>query len=114
MFDSHRTSSPLNSLPSLVAALSWGAMFPIAASALHRVDAFPLTAIRYGVAAVVFLGLLYAVEGRQGLRPPGPPPRVFVPGSLRLPRLQPPPHPGPRATPPAAAPPAPAPPPPSA
>src|SRR5262249_54169284 len=33
MFDSNRT---FNVIPSLVAALSWGAMFPIAASALHR------------------------------------------------------------------------------
>src|SRR3954464_12113284 len=82
MFDSHRTSSPLNSLPSLVAALSWGAMFPIAASALHRVDPFPLTAIRYGVAAVVFLGLLYAVEGRQALRADGRSLELFVLGSI--------------------------------
>src|SRR3954464_2063063 len=84
MFDSHRTS-PLNSLPSLVAALSWGAMFPIAASALHRVDPFPLTAIRYGVAAVVFLGLLYAVEGRQALRPAGRSLGVFALGWFGLP-----------------------------
>src|SRR3954466_571172 len=82
MFDSHRTSSPLNSLPSLVAALSWGAMFPIAASALHRVDPFPLTAIRYGVAAVVFLGLLYAVEGRGALRAEGRGLELFVLGSI--------------------------------
>src|SRR4051794_24911416 len=81
MFDSHRTS-PLNSLPSLVAALPWGAMFPIAASALHRVDPFPLTAIRYGVAAVVFLGLLYAVEGRQALRPEGRSLELFALGSI--------------------------------
>jgi drug/metabolite transporter (DMT)-like permease len=66
MFDAHRTS-PLNLLPSTVAALSWGAMFPIAVSALHHVDPFPLTAIRYGVAVVVFLGILVAVEGRQAL-----------------------------------------------
>ena len=66
MFDNNRTSS-LDILPSLVAALSWGAMFPIAASALHHVDPFPLTAIRYGVAAIVFLGLLYAVEGRKAI-----------------------------------------------
>src|SRR3954469_15850480 len=89
MFDSHRTSSPLNSLPSLVAALSWGAMFPIAASALRRVDPFPLTAIRYGVAAVVFLGLLYAVEGRQALRPEGRSLELFALGSIGLPAFTP-------------------------
>src|ERR1700750_3004264 len=66
MFDNHRTF-PLNFLPSLVAALCFGAMFPIAASALHRVDPFPLTALRYGIAVFVFLGLLVAFEGRQAL-----------------------------------------------
>ena len=68
MFDNNRTNS-LDVLPSLIAALCWGAMFPIAASALHHVDPFPLTAIRYGVAAIVFLGLLYAIEGRKALAP---------------------------------------------
>src|SRR5436190_1023529 len=82
MFDNHRTSSSLNVVPSLIAALSWGAMFPIAASALHHVDPFPLTALRYGVAAVVFVGLLYAVEGRQALRGDGRSLELFVLGSI--------------------------------
>src|SRR3954451_17294490 len=81
MFDSDRTK-PLETLPSIVAALSWGAMFPIAASALHRVDPFPLTAIRYGVAAIVFLALLAAVEGRSALRPGGRRLELFVLGSV--------------------------------
>jgi drug/metabolite transporter (DMT)-like permease len=81
MFDRHRTSS-LDFLPSLVAALSWGAMFPIAASALHHVDPFPLTAIRYGVAALVFLGLLYAVEGRTAVDTGGRGRELFVLGSI--------------------------------
>src|SRR3954447_2103763 len=95
MFDAHRTTSDrgsaasgdagpvaLNSLPSLVAALSWGAMFPIAASALHRVDPFPLTAIRYGIGAVVFLGLLAAAEGRKAFRAEGRGLELFVLGSI--------------------------------
>src|SRR4051812_22069223 len=81
MFDSDRTK-PLETLPSIVAALSWGAMFPIAASALHHVDPFPLTAIRYGVAAIVFLALLAAVEGRSALRPGGRRLELFVLGSV--------------------------------
>jgi drug/metabolite transporter (DMT)-like permease len=81
MFDNNRTSS-LDILPSLVAALSWGAMFPIAASALHHVDPFPLTAIRYGVAAIVFLGLLYAVEGRQAINTQGRGKELFILGSI--------------------------------
>jgi drug/metabolite transporter (DMT)-like permease len=57
-------------LPSLTAALAFGTMFPVAASALHRVDAFHLTAIRYGLATLAFIGLLWAIEGRAALRIP--------------------------------------------
>ena len=55
-------------LPSLTAALAWGAMFPIAAPALDRIDPFHLTAFRYVVAAAVFAVLLDLVEGRRALR----------------------------------------------
>jgi drug/metabolite transporter (DMT)-like permease len=59
MFEGRRTF-----IPSLTAAVAWGAMFPIAAEALKRIDPFTLTAIRYGIAAIVFLALLKAIEGR--------------------------------------------------
>jgi drug/metabolite transporter (DMT)-like permease len=81
MFEENRTS-PLATLPSLVAALCWGAMFPIAASAMHRIDPFPLTAIRYGVAVPVWIGLLVAIEGSRALRPEGRTLELFVLGSL--------------------------------
>jgi drug/metabolite transporter (DMT)-like permease len=55
-------------LPSLVPAFGWGAMFPIADSAIKHVDAFHLTAIRYVIAAVGFLALLWAFEGARALR----------------------------------------------
>jgi drug/metabolite transporter (DMT)-like permease len=58
-------------LPSLTAAVAFGTMFPVAASALHHVDAFHLTALRYGLATLAFLALLWAVEGRAALRIPG-------------------------------------------
>jgi drug/metabolite transporter (DMT)-like permease len=57
-------------LPSLIASLAFGAAFPIADSALQRVDAFHLTAIRYGLATLAFLGLLWAIEGPRALRAP--------------------------------------------
>jgi drug/metabolite transporter (DMT)-like permease len=57
-------------LPSLTAALAFGTMFPVAASALQHVDAFHLTAIRYGVATIAFLALLWAIEGRAALAVP--------------------------------------------
>ena len=81
MFDGNRTS-PLDTLPSLIAALCWGAMFPIAASAMHHIDPFPLTAIRYGVAVPVWIGLLVALEGRRALRTEGRTLELFVLGSL--------------------------------
>src|SRR3954454_20451088 len=58
MFEGRRTF-----LPSLIAAFAWGAMFPIAADALKRIDPFSLTAIRYGIATLVSLALLRLVEG---------------------------------------------------
>jgi drug/metabolite transporter (DMT)-like permease len=81
MFDANRTS-PLQTLPSVVAALAWGAMFPIAASAMHHIDPFPLTAIRYGIAVPVFLALLLAAEGRKALRTDGRGLELFVLGSV--------------------------------
>ncbi|MET0768881.1 MAG: DMT family transporter, partial [Solirubrobacteraceae bacterium] len=54
--------------PSLTAALAWGAMFPIAAPALDRIDPFHLTAVRYLVAVAVFVALLRALEGRRAFR----------------------------------------------
>jgi drug/metabolite transporter (DMT)-like permease len=56
-------------LPSLTAALAFGTMFPVAASALHHIDAFHLTAIRYALATLAFLVLLWALEGRAALSP---------------------------------------------
>jgi drug/metabolite transporter (DMT)-like permease len=56
-------------LPSLTAAVAFGAAFPIADSALARIDPFHMTAIRYGFATLAFLGLLWAIEGRRALHP---------------------------------------------
>ena len=54
-------------LPSLTAALAWGAMFPIVAPALDRVDPFHLTSVRYLLASLIFLAILAATEGRKAL-----------------------------------------------
>jgi drug/metabolite transporter (DMT)-like permease len=50
------------------AGIGWGAMFPIAKSAMERVPALPLSAVRYSLASLVLLALLAAVEGRRALR----------------------------------------------
>jgi drug/metabolite transporter (DMT)-like permease len=69
-------------LPSLTAVLCWGAMFPIADAAMDHVDAANITALRYGVASLLFLALLAAVEGLAALRYDGRFRRVLLFGSL--------------------------------
>ena len=69
-------------LPSLVAVLCWGGMFPIADAAMNHVDAANLTALRYAVASVVFLALLAAVEGLRAVRYEGRFGRALLFGTL--------------------------------
>lgn len=52
-------------------AVIWGGQFVVGKSAVGRVDAFHLTTLRYGVAALVLLGLLALVEGPRALLPGG-------------------------------------------
>ena len=51
----------------LVATLSWGGMFPVMNVALRHIDPFTFTCMRYGIAGLIFLVVLLAREGRQGL-----------------------------------------------
>ncbi len=59
-----------------------GGQWVIGKSALHRVDAFNLTTIRYAVAAAAMLAILVAVEGTQSLRLGGHGLRLFGLGTL--------------------------------
>src|SRR3954471_4044305 len=79
MFEDRRTS---DLLPSLTAALAWGAMFPVAATAIQHVDAFHLTAVRYLVATAIFLRLLALIEAPRALLPQAGPLELFVLGTL--------------------------------
>jgi len=54
----------------LVVAI-WGGFLPVGKSALEMVDAYWLTAMRFGAAACVFIGLLWLREGRGALRSEG-------------------------------------------
>ncbi len=49
----------------LVATLSWGAMFPVMTHALDRIDPFTFTALRYSIAGIAFIILLYVKEGGE-------------------------------------------------
>lgn len=77
-----RTPSIAGSLMLIVAAVSWGAMFPVAQSALTAIDAFHLTLFRYGFGALIFAGLLVATEGRQAFRTGKRLPELLLFGTL--------------------------------
>ncbi len=60
----------------------WGAFLPVGKSALQAVDPYWLTAMRFGTAALVFLGLLWFREGRAALRTEGQFWKIVLFGSI--------------------------------
>lgn len=52
----------------LIATLSWGGMFPVMTVALRRIDPFTFTCLRYAIAGIAFMIVLYAVEGWGGFK----------------------------------------------
>jgi drug/metabolite transporter (DMT)-like permease len=63
-------------------AVVWGGQFVVGKSALETVNAFPLSTVRYAVAAALWLVVLAAVEGLGALRLDGRGWRLFWLGSL--------------------------------
>ena len=63
-------------------ALVWGGQFVVGKSALETIDAFPLSTVRYALAAVLWLLVLVVLEGRGSLRLDGRGWRLFWLGSL--------------------------------
>ncbi|KKK39999.1 transporter [Mesobacillus campisalis] len=51
-----------------IAAVSWGAMFPVAHAAFKHMDPFYFTLIRYGAVTVILVVLLLWKEGKQAFR----------------------------------------------
>lgn len=51
-----------------IAAVSWGAMFPVAHDAFKHIDPFYFTIVRYGTVTVVLVALLLWKEGKQAFR----------------------------------------------
>lgn len=66
----------------LLAAVSWGGMFQVAKPLLAQVDAFHMTAIRYGAAALLFAALLAVREGRAAFSLEGSGGLLWLYGSL--------------------------------
>ena len=52
----------------LMAATAWGGLFPVAMVTLPVLDPVHMTAIRYGITAIIFVGLLALAEGPQALK----------------------------------------------
>jgi drug/metabolite transporter (DMT)-like permease len=52
----------------LIAAIAWGGLFPVAMVILPVLDPFHMTAIRYGITAMIFVGLLAVAEGPRALK----------------------------------------------
>lgn len=63
-------------------ALVWGGQFVVGKSALQTIDAFPLSTVRYALAAALWLLVLVALEGLGSLRLDGRGWRLFWLGSL--------------------------------
>ena len=63
-------------------AVVWGGQFVVGKSALESVNAFPLSTVRYAIAAALWLVVLGAVEGLGALRLGGRGWRLFWLGSL--------------------------------
>ena len=63
-------------------ALVWCGQFVVGKSALETIDAFPLSTVRYALAAALWLIVLIALEGRASLRLDGRGWRLFWLGSL--------------------------------
>jgi drug/metabolite transporter (DMT)-like permease len=77
----NRTTA-IGALLGTAVGLAWGGQFVVGKSALGTINAFPLTTIRYAVAALLWLGVLVAIEGRRSLRLDGRGLRLFWLGTI--------------------------------
>ncbi|MFW0883535.1 DMT family transporter [Candidatus Acidulodesulfobacterium sp. H_13] len=66
----------------LLSAIVWGGMFPIMGIVLKVIDPFYLTLFRYAPASVIFLSMLYFIEGKNSFKLEGRWFSVWVYGSV--------------------------------
>jgi drug/metabolite transporter (DMT)-like permease len=66
-----RSRATVGALFAAFTGVVWGGQFVVGKSALGRIDSFWLTSIRYAVASLLLLALLFAVEGASALSPRG-------------------------------------------
>ncbi|MHB1665731.1 MAG: DMT family transporter [bacterium] len=65
----------------LLSVIAWGGMFPVMEVALKVIDPFYFTLFRYGSASVIFLIMLYFIEGKSSFKLEGKWFSVLVYGS---------------------------------
>lgn len=75
-------TAAVGALFATLTAVAWGGQFVVGKSALGSVNAFPLSTVRYAVAAGLWLVVLAAFEGRRSLRLDGRGRRLFWLGTL--------------------------------
>lgn len=63
-----RNSVLLGAVLCFIAAVSWGAMFPVAHAAFKYIDPFYFTIIRYGSVTIILVAILLWKEGKQAFR----------------------------------------------
>ena len=65
-----------------IAAVSWGAMFPVAHAAFQYIDPFYFTIIRYGSVSIILVALLLWKEGKEAFRFEGKGLQLWFYGSM--------------------------------
>ena len=63
-----RNSVLLGAVLCFIAAVSWGAMFPVAHAAFKYIDPFYFTIIRYGSVTIILVAILLWKEGKQAFQ----------------------------------------------
>lgn len=58
----------LGAILCFIAAISWGAMFPVAHSAFQYIDSFYFTIFRYGAVTIILVVILLWKEGKDAFR----------------------------------------------
>nr|WP_274365869.1 MULTISPECIES: DMT family transporter [unclassified Paenibacillus] len=63
-----RNNALLGAILCFIAAVSWGAMFPVSHAAFSHIDPFYFTIIRYGSVTLILIAILLWKEGKKAFR----------------------------------------------
>lgn len=77
-----RNSVLLGTILCFIAAVSWGAMFPVAHAAFKHINPFYFTIIRYGFVTIILVAMLLWKEGKRAFRFEGKGLRLWFFGTM--------------------------------